>query len=78
MSADDVCTLYCKTTYAYMRPYVRGEDLAHVTVSAHLDPESDMGMIASNPYNRKDQCYISRRHFEQKFKPFRLTKEGDT
>lgn len=40
---------YRRTNIAEMRPYVKGEDLLSISVSATDNPEEDMGMIARNP-----------------------------
>ena len=47
------------------RPYVHGEDLSSVSVSAEDDPLTDMGMIARNPDNHDDQWYIARAYFDK-------------
>jgi len=52
---------------AELRPYVKGEDLTGISVSETDDPENDMGMIARNPKNHKDQWYIARQYFEDNF-----------
>jgi hypothetical protein len=48
-----------------MRPYVKGEDLFGISVSMEDNPEIDMGMIARNPKNHKDQWYVARKYFEE-------------
>jgi len=55
---------YQKTSLHEMRPYVSGEDLSSVSVSAEDNPETDMGMIARNPKNHADQWYVGRKYFE--------------
>jgi hypothetical protein len=40
---------YRRVGLSEMRPYIKGEDLTGVSVSAEDDPENDMGMIARNP-----------------------------
>ena len=55
---------YRRTGLSEMRPYVAGEDLSHVSVSAEDNPETDMGMIARNPKNHADQWYVARQYFE--------------
>lgn len=52
-----------------MRPYVKGEDLTGVSVSATDDPENDMGMIARNPQNHADQWYVASKYFGENFEP---------
>ena len=56
--------LYKRKGMSSMRPYVLGEDLTGVSVSPSDDPPSDMGMIARNPLNHKDQWYVARQYFE--------------
>ena len=51
---------YRRTNVAEMRPYEFGEDLSTISVSATDHPPSDMGMIARNPANHKDQRYVAR------------------
>ena len=55
---------YRRTGLSEMRPYVQGEDLSGVSVAAMDCPHSDMGMIARNPKNHKDQWYVARSYFE--------------
>lgn len=58
---------YRRTQIAEMRPYVKGEPLAGVSVSDTDNPETDMGMIARNPANHKDQWYVAREYFNVNF-----------
>lgn len=55
---------YRRKGLSEMRPYVKGEDLTHISVSEEDDPESDMGMIARNPKNHADKWYVARAYFE--------------
>jgi hypothetical protein len=55
---------YRRVGLSEMRPYIKGEDLTGVSVSAEDDPENDMGMIARNPQNHSDQWYVSRKYFD--------------
>ena len=57
---------YKRKGLSEMRPYVKGE-LAHsvISVSKEDDPDTDMGMVARNPKNHKDQWYVSRKYFEE-------------
>jgi hypothetical protein len=55
---------YKRKGLSEMRPYVKGEDLSGVSVSPENNPETDMGMIARNPNNHKDQWYVARKYFE--------------
>lgn len=58
---------YTRTNIAEMRPYVKGENLAPISVSPEDDPLTDMGMVARNPKNHKDQWYVARAYFEDNF-----------
>ena len=60
---------YRRTNIAEMRPYVHGEDLTNISVSAVDDPESDLGMVARNPQNHADQWYVARKYFDDNFEP---------
>ena len=51
---------------ACMRPYIPGEDLAHVSVSKEDIPEVG-GMIAKNLENELDQWYVAKAYFEKHF-----------
>lgn len=55
---------YRRKGLSEMRPYIKGEDLTKISVSAPDDPEADMGMVARNPANHEDQWYVSRKYFE--------------
>lgn len=57
---------YRKTEIQRMRPYVEGEDLTGVSVSASDTPEVG-GMIAVNPNNQNDQRYIAKKFFEKNY-----------
>jgi len=58
---------YRRVNKAEMRPYILGEDLAGVAVSDVDAPEEDLGMIARNPENHKDQWYVAKKYFEDNF-----------
>lgn len=60
---------YKRKGLSEMRPYVSGEDLTGVSVSATDNPETDMGMIARNPVNHADQWYCARKYFEDNLEP---------
>jgi len=45
-----------------MRPYVVGEDLTGISVSAQDTPEAG-GMIARDPGNPADQWYVNAEYF---------------
>lgn len=55
---------YKRKGLSEMRPYVKGEDLAKISVSKEDSPEEDMGMVARNPKNHADQWYVARKYFE--------------
>lgn len=50
-----------------MRPYILGEDMKCISVAKVDDPKNDMGMVARNPQNHKDQWYVARKYFEENF-----------
>ena len=50
-----------------LRPYIKGENLSNVSVSDVDKPDSDMGMIARNPVNKKDKWYVARKYFEDNY-----------
>ena len=58
---------YRRTNIAEMRPYILGEDLSEISVAEVDDPKNDMGMIARNPKNHKDQWYVARKYSEDNF-----------
>ncbi len=60
---------YRRKGLSEMRPYVLGEDLTGVSVSATDDPPTDMGMIARNPKNHEDRWYVARKYFEDNLEP---------
>lgn len=62
--AETIWKQYRRVGLSEMRPYIKGEDLTGVSVSAEDDPENDMGMIARNPQNHSDQWYVSRKYFD--------------
>jgi hypothetical protein len=59
---------YKRTDISEMRPYIKGEDLTTISVSSVDNPDLDMGMVARNPKNHKDQWYVARKYFEDNFK----------
>ncbi len=59
--------LYKRTGLSLMRPYILGEDLSDISVSDEDDPPNDMGMVAQNQNNPKDQWYVARQYFEDNF-----------
>ena len=60
---------YKRKGLSEMRPYVSGEDLTGISVSPTDDPPNDMGMVARNPQNHKDQWYVARKYFEENLEP---------
>jgi len=58
---------YRRTNIAEMRPYIHGEDLTGISVSEVDVPNLDMGMVARNPLNHKDQWYVARKYFKDNF-----------
>lgn len=59
---------YRKKNVQPMRPYVPGEDLQGVSVSAEDTPEEG-GMIACNPSNLADKWYVAKEFFLQNYEP---------
>ena len=55
-----------------MRPYIAGEDVSHVSISA---PDKENGspkegdMIARNPKNHDDQWLVAAKYFEDNLEP---------
>lgn len=66
---------YIKKTVQPMRPYVPGEDLTGVSVSAEDTPEEG-GMIAFNPNNGKDKWYVAKKFFEENYVPSESVMNG--
>jgi hypothetical protein len=58
---------YKRTNIAEMRYYIKGESLENISVSKEDNPEIDLGMVARNPNNHKDQRYVARKYFEENF-----------
>lgn len=57
---------YRKKGVAEMRPYVVGEDLAGISVSA-TDTPGPGGMIARNQDNHDDQWYVAAEFFKRNY-----------
>ena len=55
---------YKRKGLSEMRPYIKGESLENISVSEVDKPDIDMGMVARNPKNHKDQWYVARKYFE--------------
>ena len=60
--------LYRKAGTQPMRPYIPGEDLAGVSVSAKDSP-GEGGMIACNPANPHDKWYVAAEFFRVNYIP---------
>ena len=58
---------YRRTNIAEMRPYIFKEDNKYISISGVDCPDNDMGMVARNPQNHKDQWYVARKYFEDNF-----------
>lgn len=60
---------YRKSGLTQMRPYVSGEDLTRISVSAADKelPTLDGGMIAHNSGNPDDQWYVAKAYFEKNY-----------
>ena len=54
---------YRRKGFTAMRPYIPGEDLTAISVSATDTPQVG-GMIAYNPANPLDQWYVNQAYFE--------------
>ena len=57
---------YRKKQNQLLRPYVPGEDMSHISVSATDTPELG-GMIGINPNNTDDQWYVAKKFFEDNY-----------
>ncbi len=57
---------YRKKNVQPMRPYIPGEDLTGVSVSAEDTPEEG-GMIAINPANPADMWYVAKDFFQANY-----------
>lgn len=55
-----------KTATTDIRPYVKGEDLSHLTTALKEDP-AEGGKIARNPKDHTDQWYISPESYTQNY-----------
>lgn len=63
---DAIFKNYRKKNVQPMRPYIPGEDLTGVSVSAEDTPEEG-GMIAVNPANPADQWYVAKQFFADNY-----------
>lgn len=65
-------TQYRRKQIAELRPYIDGEDMAKVSISA---PDKEAGspkagdMIARNPKNHEDQWLVAAQYFADNFEP---------
>ena len=57
-----------RVTSGEMRPYIPGEDLAHIGVHPDQPPEEG-GYIGRNPHDHTDQYYVSPQRFAEIFHP---------
>jgi hypothetical protein len=55
---------YKRKGLSEMRQYIKGEDCSEISITDTDDPDSDLGMVARNPQNHKDQWYVARKYFE--------------
>jgi hypothetical protein len=63
---------YRRKEMAELRPWVPGEDMAHISISgADFDAGSPKhgDMIARNPKNHADQWLVAARYFADNFEP---------
>jgi hypothetical protein len=73
-------SLYQRKGLSEMRPYVEGEDLAAVSISA---PDKEAGspklgdMIARNPKNHEDQWLVAAKYFAENLEPARTDEDED-
>ncbi len=58
---------YRRRGLAEMRPYMPGESLVGVSVSAVDNPILTGGMIARNPEDHKDQWFVAQEYFSKNF-----------
>jgi len=58
---------YRRKGLARMRPYIPHEDMTDISVSKEDDPITDLGMVAINPTNPKDQWYVAAKYFKDNF-----------
>lgn len=69
---------YHRIQIAELRPYVQGENMDKVSISA---PDKEAGspkqgdMIARNPKNHEDQWLVAAQYFADNFEPIQLPKE---
>ena len=68
---DDRFVEHRRIKTAFLRVYMPGEDLTDISVSKRDDPETDLGMIAINPKNKKDQWYVARQYYIDNFEPIK-------
>ena len=63
---------YKRKGLSEMRPYIEGEDVSSISISA---PDKDAGspkqgdMIARNPKNHADQWLVAKKYFEDNLEP---------
>lgn len=59
---------YRKKGTQLMRPYIVGEDLSEISVTAGVELEEG-GMVAMDPDNPADKWYIAKDFFERNYEP---------
>ena len=59
---------YRRVGLSEMRPYVPGENMTGISISATDTPEVG-GMIARNPKDHNDQWYVAKKYFEENLEP---------
>ena len=63
---------YRRSQIAELRPYVPGESMHRVSISApdrEAGSPKDGDMIARNPKNHDDQWLVAKKYFEDNFEP---------
>jgi len=63
---------YRRKQIGELRPYIPGEDVFHVSISAEDEKRGapkDGDMIARNPKNHKDQWLVAAAYFADNFEP---------
>lgn len=61
---------YQRKGLSELRSYVKGEDLTNISVAEVDSPETDMGMVARNPKNHRDQWYVAKKYFNDNLELF--------
>jgi len=69
---DNAFKQFRHTQIAELRPYIKGEDLSRVSISAEdaaMGSPKQGDMIARNPANHADQWLVSAKYFAANFEP---------